>query len=282
MSAFIVLVHEFIDYFNVNIIPLFLFIIRKLVSMNTIIFSIKLQDVKIASIFKGLKYLFIDKVTMNHYQTNTSPKDFIRTKILDSKSLEESSYILEKNDKDGPKKGIRKGRGGNRASAHARSEEIRMRREQAQRIANDRLQSGIMIGGEININPNSSSQIGSNRIRDDMRRYQDSLVLPPILNSSLMEPRVNNNHPVMEPNNNGSLQNYSENNTNYSSTNNNQDNSNNYNDNNQNNNNNYNGNNQNNNNNYNGNNYDNNSNNYNGNNHDNNNNNNNNSTSDNK
>jgi hypothetical protein len=77
LSAFIVLVHEFVNYFNnvpsfsfiyeiySGIINIISFIIKMLVSMNTRIFSYKLEDIKISSMIKGAKHLFSrDKATM--------------------------------------------------------------------------------------------------------------------------------------------------------------------------------------------------------------------------
>jgi len=145
-------------------------------------------------------------------------KSYSRT--IDSKSRKENTYILEKNGKDESKKTLP--RHGHRVRSLARIDEIRIRREQAERIAQERLRSGSMTGGEINIDANTSSQIGSNRIRDDERRYQESLILPPILsdedreilnisntnnNLSPLEPRVNNNYNPLEPSVNNSQNN---------------------------------------------------------------------------
>jgi hypothetical protein len=112
-----------------------------------------------------------------------------------------------------------------------RREEINLRREEATRIAEERLRSGLMMGGEINFDANSSSQIGSNKIRDDERRYQESLELPPILdfesptrsipsriesldnnNSSVMVSPVTNNYQGNKSTNNNPDNNYTYNN----------------------------------------------------------------------
>jgi len=273
-SLLIIIIHEFIDYYHVNIIPSFSFInllystiintisfiIKMLVSMNTRIFSYKLEDINISSIIKGIKYFNWDKATL---EVN---KPFIHS-VNGNKSIKES-YILEKNEKDGVKKSVgssvnreeynrlrreeadrlresrreasrlrrvetnrlreeraeygrrrelERGRGKGRSGA--RREEVRLRREQAERMAEERLRSGLITGGEINFDANTSSQIGSNRIREDARLYQSSLELPPILGfeypsrslPSWMEPPVNNNPPVMESpvNNNSSSNNNS-------------------------------------------------------------------------
>jgi len=69
MSIFMILVHEFGDYFIIpsfsfineiciSIINILRFIVRMLVSMNTRIFSYKLQDIKISSMIKGAKHMF--------------------------------------------------------------------------------------------------------------------------------------------------------------------------------------------------------------------------------
>jgi hypothetical protein len=120
MSAFIILVHEFVNYFNLNIIPSFSFIykfvinttgyiIKLLISMNTRIFLYKLEDIKLSSIIKGAKYFFNSdkaKATMDLNQSLASQKNSNSTKILDSESLKENSNVLEKNDKDGSKKSL--------------------------------------------------------------------------------------------------------------------------------------------------------------------------------
>jgi hypothetical protein len=113
MSAFIVLVHEFVDYFHFNIVPSFSFIneictciiniisyiVRMLISMNTRIFSYKLEDIKISYMIKGAKHLFSkDKATLEFFESDTYSKNYNRTKTLDSKFIKESSYILEKKD----------------------------------------------------------------------------------------------------------------------------------------------------------------------------------------
>ncbi len=146
MSFFIILVHEFVEYFNFNVIPSF------------------------------------------------SSISYDGTKILDNKPYKESSYILEKNNKDESKKSLP--RGSRSESTSARREEIRIRREAAEKIAQERLRSGQMKGGEINFDANTSSQTGSNKRREDLRLYQASLELPPMI--------FNNNNfgyklPVMEP-----------------------------------------------------------------------------------
>lgn len=120
MSAFIILVHEFVNYFNISIIPSFSFIykfiinttgyiIKLLISMNTRIFLYKLEDIKLSSIIKGAKYFFNSdkaKATMDLNQSLASQKNSNSTKILDSESLKENSNILEKNDKDESKKSL--------------------------------------------------------------------------------------------------------------------------------------------------------------------------------
>jgi hypothetical protein len=66
MSAFIILVQEFINYFNLNILPYFSFlykfvvnvtgyIIKLLINMNQRIFLYKLEDIKISPVIKGVK-----------------------------------------------------------------------------------------------------------------------------------------------------------------------------------------------------------------------------------
>jgi hypothetical protein len=118
MSAFIILVHEFVNYFNLNIIPSFSFIykfivnttgyiIKLLISMNTRIFLYKLEDIKLSSIIKGAKYFFNSdkaKATMDVNQSLAPQKDSNSTKILDNESLKENSNVLEKNDKGGVSK----------------------------------------------------------------------------------------------------------------------------------------------------------------------------------
>jgi hypothetical protein len=158
-----------------------------------------------------------------------------KTSTIDSKSIKENSYVLEKNDGVSKKVLPRKRYS---ESTFARDEEVRMRRQQAERIVQARLRAGIMRNGESNFNANTSSQIGNTRIRDDERRYRESLRLPPILshedreilnisntninNLSPLEPRVNNNYNPLEPNVNNS-QNNSQGNTNNYYTDNNQD-----------------------------------------------------------
>ncbi len=197
MSAFIVLVHEFVN--NFNIIPSFSFIneiynifidmvgfiIRMLISMNKILFSYKLEDIKISSIIKGGKYFFNrNKATIEVNQTLASQENDNGTKILASKSLasceaEENSYISSKNDDDGSKKRLPQG---NWMDARTRrNAEVLMRREQAARIARERLQSGL-ITQQGNTNTYSS-------------RYE-STQLPPITN---IAPRINHNLPVLMP-----------------------------------------------------------------------------------
>jgi hypothetical protein len=251
MSAFIVLVHEFEHYFNFNIVPLFSFvneiytsiskiigfIVRMLVSMNTRIFSYKLEDIKISSIIKGAKHLFsIDKATMDLNESCTS-KSSNKINTIDSKSIKENSYILEKN--DGVSKKTLPRRHRYSESILARNEEVRMRRQVAETIAQERLRAGIMRSGEMNFNANTSSQIGSNRIREEERMHQESLRLPSMLNDqdrsilygnpnithnnlSPLEPRVNNNYNPLNSQNNSQANNNSNNqgNTNNDSTNN--------------------------------------------------------------
>ena len=211
MSAFIVLIQGFVHYFNnipffsyiyeiYNIIiNNFCFIVRKLIYINKRIFSYKLENIKISSIIKGTKYLFnTDKATLDLNQPDTSSKNDYKTKIIDSKSIKENSYTLEKNCKNVSKKALP--RQGYQERSFARRLEIIQIREQAERIAQERLRSGSMTGGEINIDTNS--QIGSNRIRDEERRYQESLVLPSILNGPLLRPNnynYNNNLLLMQP-----------------------------------------------------------------------------------
>jgi len=115
MSASIILVHEFVGYFNLNIIPsldffykIYIIIIRILVSMNTIIFSCKLEDIKISSFIKGAKYFFSgDRATLD-LNRSYAYKNYNR--IIDSNPIKESTYILEKNDKDASKKSLPRGR----------------------------------------------------------------------------------------------------------------------------------------------------------------------------
>ena len=110
VSVFIILVHEFVNYFNfilsfsfineicTSIIYIIGFTVRILVSMNTRIFSYKLEDIKISSMIKGAKHLFSrDKATLDINQSYTYSKNYNRTKIIDSKSIKESSNILDKN-----------------------------------------------------------------------------------------------------------------------------------------------------------------------------------------
>ncbi len=91
------------------------FIIRMLISMNKILFSYKLEDIKISSIIKGGKYFFNrNKATIEVNQTLASQENDNGTKILASKSLasceaEENSYISSKNDDDGSKKRLPQG-----------------------------------------------------------------------------------------------------------------------------------------------------------------------------
>ena len=154
MSAFIILVHEFINYFNFNpsftfvngifkaITDILGFIIRMFISMNKRIFLYKLEDFKVSSIIKGAKYFFNSdraKATMHVNQplAAASQENVNRTKILDSESLKEKSYILEKNDKNGSNKssrGIGGLRGVNSERVRAREEEIRLRREAVNRL----------------------------------------------------------------------------------------------------------------------------------------------------
>lgn len=154
MSAFIVLVHEFTSYFSFNIIPSFSFI---------------------SSIKEVLNVFFnTNKATMDINQPYVPENSRI-----DSKSIK--NYVLEKNDKDESKKKLPSGRSSERSSA--RIEEVRLRREESERILEERLRNGLMTGFDSNMNPHSYSQIGSNNYKP-----------------SPMEPRVNVNPPVMEPN----------------------------------------------------------------------------------
>jgi len=214
MSAFIVLVHEFIDYFNFSLVPLFSFIneiytsiskivgfiVRMLVSMNTRIFSYKLEDIKISSIIKGAKHLFSrDKATLDLNESCTS-KSSNKISTFGSKSIKDT-YVLEKND-GVSKKILPKGNWSNNVSA--RAEEVRLRRQQAESIAQNRLRNGLMRNGVINFNANTSSQIGSNRIRNDELRYRESLRLPPILSDEdrsilYRNSTYNNILPTLEP-----------------------------------------------------------------------------------
>jgi hypothetical protein len=165
MSAFIILVHEFVNYFNLNIIPSFSFIykfvinsigciIKLLISMNTRIFLYKLEDIRLSSIIKGAKYFFdSDKTTIDVNQSFVSQKHSNSTKILDKESLKEKSNILEKNDKnDSNKSSYRRAGLRDINRERARAEESRIRRELAERIAEERLRAGTMAGGEINVN----------------------------------------------------------------------------------------------------------------------------------
>ena len=210
MSIFICLIHEIIYFFNINIIPsfsiinelcniiiyIFGFIIRILISLNTRIFYYKLEDIKISYVIKGVKYLFNrDKVTMDINQSYTS-KYNNRTKIVDSKSIKDNSYVLEKNEKDGTKQN--RGNTSERPRTSARREEVRIRREQAAWLAEQRLRSRSMRDGETNFDANTSSQTGSNRRSDEERRYLESLELPPILDDYYI-PLVNNNPLLLEP-----------------------------------------------------------------------------------
>jgi hypothetical protein len=196
-SLFIIIIHEFINYFHINIIPSFLFInqifniiikifdfvIRIFISMNKRIFFYKLEDIKISSIIKGIKHLFNrdnDKMYINQYPT---PQESInRTKILDSKSLKESSNILEKNDGNGSKK--RLSRENYKQNRESRNEEIRLRREFADRIRLERLRSGTL-----------SEQGAQGYTNTDASRYE-SVQLPPVVNE--YNPN-NNNLPIFEP-----------------------------------------------------------------------------------
>jgi len=168
--------------------------------MNTRLFLYKLEDIKVSSIIKGARHLFSpDKATMDLNQSHS--KNYNKTTFFESKFIKESSNILEKNDNDGSKKTLPKKQYSD--SASARREEIRIRREQANNIAQGRLRAGLMNSGEINFDANSSSQIGNNRIREDLRIYQASLELPPILDNSYYNINfvrsATNNPPAMEP-----------------------------------------------------------------------------------
>ena len=186
MSAFIVLIQGFVHYFN-NI-PFFSYIYEIYnIIINNFCFIVR-------------KLIYINKATLDLNQPDTSSKNDYKTKIIDSKSIKENSYTLEKNCKNVSKKALP--RQGYQERSFARRLEIIQIREQAERIAQERLRSGSMTGGEINIDTNSSSQIGSNRIRDEERRYQESLVLPSILNGPLLRPNnynYNNNLLLMQP-----------------------------------------------------------------------------------
>jgi len=215
MSAFIVLVHEFVDYFNFNFIPsfsfineiyasiinIFGFIIRMLISMNSRIFSYKLEDIKISSIVKGAKLLFsIDKATMEIFESNYSKNSNI-TSITDSKPNKVNAYILEKNDGDEPQRIVRRRNGVPRYRTIARREEVRLIREEANSIAQERLRSGLMGVGEVNFDANTSSQVGITRLLYNLRRYEESLSLQ-TRNSGPIEVGINDNHTNMEPRDN--------------------------------------------------------------------------------
>lgn len=244
MSAFIVLVHEFIDYFNIVSIFSFVyeiytsisriigFIVKILVSMNTRIFSYKLEDIKISSMIKGAKQLFSRDKAILYINESSTLENF-------NKTIDNKSFILEKNGKDESKKMLPR-RQDIRESNFSRREEILQRRQQAERIAQNRARAGILMNGGINFNANTSSQINSSSIINQEHRYQESLRLAPILNDndreilninnrnnnlSPLEPSVNNNYnPLAYRDNN--TQNNSQANNNY--TNNNPVNTNNY------------------------------------------------------
>jgi hypothetical protein len=99
-----------------------------------------------------------------------------------------------------------------RGSNQLRIAEVIRMREWAHIVAEQRLRSG-SIRSEENLDTNASSQIASDRIRDEERRYQESLRLPPILsaedreklnisnnnNNNNFTPSVYNNPSIMEP-----------------------------------------------------------------------------------
>src|SRR5690349_15430716 len=120
LSAFIILVHELVDYYGFNIIPSFInviykyiinivvFLIKMLISMNKRIFLYKLEDIKISSIVKGAKFFFNgDKATMD---INPSSINDNINKIPGIKSTKANSYMLEKNGDDEPKPSLPRGR----------------------------------------------------------------------------------------------------------------------------------------------------------------------------
>lgn len=133
-SAFMFLIY--LDYFIIpsfsfiyeictSIINITGFIIRILVSMNTRIFSYKLEDIKISFIIKGAKYLFNrDKAMLDLNQLDTYSKNYNRTKTLNSKSIKGNTYILEKNGNES-KKILPKTK--TYSAVMARQEEIRWR-----------------------------------------------------------------------------------------------------------------------------------------------------------
>jgi hypothetical protein len=167
MSIFTVVIHEAITYFNFNIIPSFSFIKK--------IFSYKLEDIKISCILKGIKHLINTDKDRNIMYINEYPAKNV--KVLDDKSL--VSNVLEKNDKDGSKKKLP--RQSYKDNRQARDLELRLRREEAARLARDRLASGLL------------TQQGNT---DTYTSRYDSPQLPPIYT---IPPRINNDLPVIMP-----------------------------------------------------------------------------------
>ena len=229
MSAFIILVHEFVSYFNFScfsfisglfnvFIKSIVFIIRMFISMNKRIFFYKLEDIKISSLIKGVKYFFSNRneATMIINESSTYSKKGNTFTILDSESIKKNSYILEKNGKDGSSKEesshrirypsqatnhrVVRNPGNRRTQAEmlaanerlphreyvnrreARQQEVIMRRIEAERIARDRWHDGIMVRNGTVIHN------GENR------------ELAPILEGDGYTSRVNNNPlSTMEP-----------------------------------------------------------------------------------
>ena len=92
MSAFIILVHEFVDYFDFNIIPSFIkdFYVFILRISNSFFFknfsNLSFKDFKLSSIRKDAKYFFnnIDKATVyinqSHISENSNTAKFMNSK----------------------------------------------------------------------------------------------------------------------------------------------------------------------------------------------------------
>jgi hypothetical protein len=71
MSMFIVLIHEVVTYFDINIIPYCIFDnIKYVISINSKVFNyVKLKDFTISSINKKLKNVYLDFFTNKLYMT---------------------------------------------------------------------------------------------------------------------------------------------------------------------------------------------------------------------